>query len=169
MSDEWAVTITFGTEDLLTEDQLVTMADTAQEWDATIATRGQDGNGLTFRVDLVDPSPAHAVQVGLDLAWKIVHESQIAAELVALAAETPELAELHALRPDVPELMAATDVAELLHISRQRVHQLHAEHPQFPAPFLRLGSGPVWTRPVIEHFAKVWARKPGRPARERVS
>ncbi|GEL19342.1 hypothetical protein PA7_31790 [Pseudonocardia asaccharolytica DSM 44247 = NBRC 16224] len=45
------------------------------------------------------------------------------------------------------------------------LHQLHSEHPEFPAPYARLGSGPIWTRPVIEHFASVWVRKPGRPAK----
>lgn len=72
--------------------------------------------------------------------------------------------ESEALLPDTPELLAATDVAELLGVSRQRVHQL-SERAEFPAPYARLGSGPIWTRPAIEAFDRAWTRKPGRPAR----
>lgn len=85
--------------------------------------------------------------------------------VVSGRAMTEDLHEAEALRPDTPELLAATDVAELLGVSRQRVHQLHTEHPQFPEPYQRLGSGPIWTRPAIEAFDRAWARKPGRPAK----
>ncbi len=165
MSNEWTVTINLATGELPTEEQLVAMADTAEQWDATISARGRDGNGFTFRADIVATNPTLAIDEAIDLAWKLVHESHIAAEVVGVNAETLELAEIHAFHPDTPELLAATDVAELLTVSRQRVHQLLNEHPQFPAPYVRVGSGPIWTRPAIEHFAKVWARKPGRPAR----
>jgi hypothetical protein len=75
-----------------------------------------------------------------------------------------DLAEREALEPDTPELLAATDVAELLGVSRQRVHQLSGERADFPAPCARLGSGPIWTRPAIEAFDRAWTRKAGRPA-----
>lgn len=78
---------------------------------------------------------------------------------------TPNVYEAEAVRPDTPELMAAADVAALLRISRQRVHQLRREHPDFPAPYQELGSGPVWVRPAIENFERIWQRKPGRPSR----
>jgi predicted DNA-binding transcriptional regulator AlpA len=87
------------------------------------------------------------------------------AEVVDVRVCAPEIYESEALRPDTPDLLAATDVAELLGVSRQRVHQLAREHPRFPAPYVRLGSGPIWSRPAIEHFDRLWTRKPGRPAR----
>lgn len=78
---------------------------------------------------------------------------------------TEGLAEEEALRPDTPELLSTPDVAEVLGVSRQRVHQLHTERGDFPAPYARLGSGPIWARPAIEAFDRAWTRKPGRPAR----
>ena len=54
----------------------------------------------------------------------------------------------------------------MLGVTRQRVHQLSGQHPEFPAPYARLGVGPVWTRPTIEAFQQRWTRKPGRPARQ---
>jgi hypothetical protein len=165
MSDEWTVTINLATEELPTEEQLIAMADTAERWDATVSARGRDGNGITFRVDIAASNPTHAIDEAIDLAWKLVHETHIAAEVVGVNAETPELAEIHAFRPDTPELLAATDVAGLLGVSRQRVHQLSTDHRDFPEPYVRLGSGPIWARPAIEHFHRVWQRKPGRPAR----
>jgi prophage regulatory protein len=41
------------------------------------------------------------------------------------------------------DLMGAQEVAELLGVSRQRVHQL-AERPDFPAPVAVLAAGKIW-------------------------
>lgn len=70
-----------------------------------------------------------------------------------------------ALRPDTAELVGPGEVAELLGVSRQRVHQLSGQHADFPAPYARLGIGPVWMLPAVEAFERRWSRKPGRPAR----
>ena len=67
-----------------------------------------------------------------------------------------------ATRPDTPELLSAADVADVLDVSRQRVHQLATSHPRFPEPYARLATGPIWTLPVIEHFRDTWDRRPGR-------
>jgi predicted DNA-binding transcriptional regulator AlpA len=63
----------------------------------------------------------------------------------------------------VPDLVSGPEVAEILGVSRQRVHQLAANHPQFPQPLYRLGVGSLWVRAAIERFAEEWERKPGRP------
>jgi hypothetical protein len=162
---EWTVTITVTTGEAVAEELLDTFADTAEEWDATVATRGTDGSGFTFRVDLRESSPLRALETAQTYVAKVLAEAGVTGEPVAMSVETPALAELRAFRPDTPELLAATDVAEVLDVSRQRVHQLYASHRLFPEPYVRLGSGPVWTRPVIEHFASIWDRKPGRRAK----
>jgi hypothetical protein len=77
---------------------------------------------------------------------------------------TPEQFETQALRPDFPPLASAADTAEILGVSRQRVHQLAASNTRFPAPVARVCTGPLWTVPAIEHFARIWERRPGRPA-----
>jgi predicted DNA-binding transcriptional regulator AlpA len=40
-------------------------------------------------------------------------------------------------------LVGLSEIAGLLGVSRQRVHQL-AAHPGFPEPVARLRAGPVW-------------------------
>lgn len=64
---------------------------------------------------------------------------------------------------NMPDLVSAPEVAAILGVSRQRVHQLLNDNSSFPPPILRLGSGPLWLRMTIEAFERSWARKPGRP------
>lgn len=54
-------------------------------------------------------------------------------------------------------LMGTTEVAQLLGISRQRVHQI-ATADGFPEPVARLAAGPVWESADVED----WAREQGR-------
>ena len=60
-------------------------------------------------------------------------------------------------------LMGATEVAEYLHVSRQRVLELRQKHADFPAPLEQLKAGPVWDKAEIENFLEHWDRTPGRP------
>jgi predicted DNA-binding transcriptional regulator AlpA len=80
--------------------------------------------------------------------------------------ETVDLREYdrRADEPTIPEIVSSPEVAEILGVSRQRVHQLLAENPRFPQPILRLGSGPLWIADAIHRFKKEWNRKPGRPS-----
>lgn len=65
----------------------------------------------------------------------------------------------------VPRLLGAQEAAAALGVSRQRFHQLR-QAGRFPVPITELGSGPVWSRSVIDGFANRWLRSPGpRPAR----
>ena len=65
--------------------------------------------------------------------------------------------------PALSELVGPIEAAAMLGVSRQRVHQLATQHRRFPAPLLRLGSGPLWPADAISTFAATWERKPGRP------
>jgi predicted DNA-binding transcriptional regulator AlpA len=67
--------------------------------------------------------------------------------------------------PTMPEVVSAPEVADILGVSRQRVHQILSGNPRFPEPLFRLGSGPVWSRQAIESFQAKWERKPGRPVK----
>ena len=67
--------------------------------------------------------------------------------------------------PTFPEILGVTEAAQLLGVSRQRVDQLRADHPDFPAPIVRLASGPVWLRSAIQGFERRWQRRPGRPSK----
>lgn len=165
MNTRWVAEIVMATDEQLTETTLVALADDAEQRNAFVAARGLDGPGFSLSGELDAADPVDAATYIRDLALGLVADNTIHATITEVIVTTPELAELHAARPDTPELLSSPDVAEVLGVSRQRVHQLAADHPQFPAPYARLGSGPIWTRPVIEQFAAIWARKPGRPAR----
>lgn len=160
--NQWTVTVHVATPAPLTEDQLISLDEAAQKEDGSVFARGLDGPGFTFRGTVPSESLEDATGGVLYTAGSLARDHN--GIIVGVIAETAELAEKHALAPSTPELMAATDVAELLGVSRQRVWQLQ-ERPDFPEPYVRLGSGPVWTRPAIESFAENWQRKPGRPAK----
>jgi hypothetical protein len=65
--------------------------------------------------------------------------------------------------PRPQDLVGATEAAQLLGVSRQRVGQL-AERPDFPAPIARVSAGPIWTRASVHAFLARWTRKiTGRP------
>jgi hypothetical protein len=54
--------------------------------------------------------------------------------------------------------MGVTEIREMLGVSRQRVHQIIRDHPEFPEPVAELASGKVWLRAAIVK----WARSVGR-------
>ena len=55
-------------------------------------------------------------------------------------------------------LVGLTEIAEMLGVSRQRVHQISQEDPTFPKPDAVLSAGLIWKRKAIEN----WARRTGR-------
>lgn len=57
------------------------------------------------------------------------------------------------------ELVGAAEIADLLGVTRQRVHQLTAQ-ADFPAPLAKLRAGAVWQLDDVER----WARETGRLA-----
>ncbi|SDU77045.1 helix-turn-helix transcriptional regulator [Jiangella alkaliphila] len=66
-------------------------------------------------------------------------------------------------RPTLLDLVSGPEAAEILGVSRQRVHQLAHEHPDFPAPAYQLGVGSLWFRAGVEAFGQRWERRAGRP------
>lgn len=59
-------------------------------------------------------------------------------------------------------LLGLAEVADCLGVSRQRVYQLHRDHPLFPVPVAELRATKVWLAEDIEQFMKDWDRRPGR-------
>lgn len=162
MSFEWRFELRIQLSEQLSDaelDQLMAVT-SRSDWDVT-----RDPIGIA----LVTYGPSEQPGETLRLLWAEATswlEAQGRTGYVAAGqVMTEALAEEQALRPDTPELLSTPDVAELLGVSRQRVHQLHTERSDFPAPYARLGSGPIWARPAIEAFDRSWTRKPGRPAR----
>lgn len=56
-------------------------------------------------------------------------------------------------------LVGLTEIATMLGLSRQRVHQLTQEDATFPKPTVILKAGLIWERAAVE----AWAERTGRP------
>ena len=65
-----------------------------------------------------------------------------------------------ALRSALVELVGTAEIAELLGVSRQRVHQLVSK-PDFPRPLAVLAAGMIWRREDVEEWARRTGRLPG--------
>lgn len=100
--------------------------------------------------------PAEAIEAAA--AALMVRGAVVGAEVI-----TEEEADRHLDAPPFPELAGVGEVAEMLGISRQRVHILRKRH-DFPAPVQTLGGGPIWRKGDLTTFAGGWQRKAGRPA-----
>ncbi len=59
-------------------------------------------------------------------------------------------------------LVGVAEVARMLGLTRQRIHQLKRDPDGFPQPTVRLATGPVWERSAIEE----WAERTGRTLRQ---
>jgi len=55
-------------------------------------------------------------------------------------------------------LVGVAEIAAMIGLSRQRIHQLAREDPTFPAPTVVISAGRVWERVAVED----WARRSGR-------
>jgi hypothetical protein len=64
------------------------------------------------------------------------------------------------------DLMRITDIAELLHLSRQRVGQLASQDPDFPPAVALIGRrGQAYSRQAVEAYAQRRDPRAGRPTR----
>jgi hypothetical protein len=85
-------------------------------------------------------------------AWPIVRTEVVRQDVLHAENEAPRL----------PDIVSVPEVAVILDVSRQRVHEL-ARHTGFPEPVYELPTGRLWLRAAVEAFAQRWERKPGRP------
>lgn len=139
---------------------------TMHAWQTALDERGVDGSlaripqlrQAVVTVYLPIADMIKATCEGYDLAAEIVGRAPVGVETI-----TEEEQQRRAGEPTLPELMSAADIAELLGVARQRVHQLRSTRA-FPAPLAELRGGAVWDAAAVRKFAQGWARKPGRPA-----
>ena len=147
----WAVSLTY--HRLSDENTLISFGEAL---DATVAA--VPGRGFTVTLHEPGDDPITAATKAARRSRRVVHDDPTGIEVLTEAEY-----ERQALAPSAPDIVSAAEAADILGISRQRLHQLR-RHPRFPAPLYQLRTGPLWTRDAIEWFAGVWDRKPGRPA-----
>lgn len=160
----YAVEITTETPLPLTNAQLEDLATRAAEERGWTLSRRADGPGWTVVVWLGADTVAHATQdaIGQVAAWS-------SDPVVAVHARTEDAYAAAADLPTIPDLVSASDAAEILGVSRQRIYQLRSSHPEFPAPLAEVALGPIWARDTIEWFNQIWERKPGRPSKATIT
>jgi hypothetical protein len=83
-------------------------------------------------------------------------------DLPIVRVETLTFEEHDAEPVNPPEVVGVSEIATLIGVTRQRASAL-ARSVGFPAPIAVLRSGPIWTRPSLNHFLESWPRKGGRP------
>lgn len=115
------------------------------------------------RLEVILSVEASSAAAAIDRAGDMIaRDLAIAGDLLAAEAMTEAEADRRLDEPAFPELVGVSEVAELLGVSRQRVHVLR-ERPEFPAPVAILAAGPIWRRGDLSTFAGGWHRKAGRP------
>lgn len=163
----WQCTVDLITTTSPTEDQVDDVVTALQGHGAALSAGPDDarvGVVLTINDAAVAAQAAaaatSAVRHALATAGLQIR-ADVGVEAISDQEADRRLADRPVVSPAIPDLVAAGDAAVLLGVSRQRVHQLRALS-QFPRPVAELTIGPLWTRASIEHFGRVWDRKPGR-------
>jgi len=63
------------------------------------------------------------------------------------------------------DLVSVPEIAEMLGVSRQRVHQIIQAYADFPRPEAELAVGRIWRRDLIAAWMAEHPRRTGRPPR----
>jgi hypothetical protein len=151
-------------------DRLERLYDALERRDArgTIPSAGGLAGGpmASFGIELVGETDAVAIGRAVRKACKVFLDACTDAGIehdgiAHVDVLTGRYLELEIEQP--PETFAgASEVAELLGVSRQRVQELRLRSG-FPAPAADLAAGPVWRVSTLNRFLADWERKPGRP------
>lgn len=158
MGDEWIVQLVFTSEH--TPEELMRLEDELDEHthlDATVSRQPEIGHWM-----LTAGTTAHTGPEALDEVLRYLRKVHVTDLPLALEVLRFEEYERRALHPTLPVMVGASEVADMLDVTRQRVHQLRS-HPDFPAPLVEVAMGPLWDARAVEKFAREWERKPGRP------
>jgi hypothetical protein len=163
---DWRVTVTLKGE--MSDDDAVEIGRLIEADVCTVERRPAWGQAdVSFVISETDQPMEVAVHDGLDRVENVIEETGLSLQMIGVQIE--EFAEwLRRLdEPDVREdLVGAVEAAEILNISRTRVHQLAEKNPDFPKPRHELTAGKLWARQDIEEFDRRWERRKGRPRKE---
>jgi hypothetical protein len=138
---------------------------------AAVGQSLHDVNGIAISLVIEAEDPPSAASGALRFILIALAEAGVGAvEIVDVRVVRWDLFKAETDTPNYPDLVGASEAASILHVSRQRVHQLLRDNPGFPEPLYRLGgTGPLWIRQGIESFGRHWSRRPGRPPKVTVA
>lgn len=160
---DWQITLAARLDREPTDEDIGDLADTLDKYDAAVSV-----NSATVSV-VMTIEDEHEPHTALHRAMQLVYCAVVGGNWVRAWTEAEavavEVADQRLAEPTIPDLVSGVEAAQILGVSRQRVHQLAAENASFPPPVARLASGSVWLRSGVEGFAQTWTRKPGRPAK----
>lgn len=165
---EWQVHLAVELDRAADDELLDRLIEALAEYGAAIGGAAlPDLPGIEVTLAITGPdTPRAAIDDGFGaLAAALATHGRRVVGWLGAEAITWQEAERRLNQPTFPELVSGVEAAAILGVSRQRVHQLSAEHRQFPPPVARLASGSVWLRSGVEGFARTSTRKPGRPAK----
>lgn len=134
--------------------------DLLAEHSASVAG-GQAGYSATVSIDTHDGHEASS------LGYQLVHEAAQKAGLPDWPVVRLEVLDHDELardleRPQLPDMVSGQVAADLLGVSRQRLHQLR-DNPRFPKPLIDRPGAILWSFAAIDRFNAGWERRPGRP------
>ena len=129
------------------------------------AVVGVEADALEVDISVRARDVLAAARKAVDRATLALSKLKISSiSIDALTLQTEAELDEELAQPSYPELVGVAEIADILGVSRQRVHEL-SQRRDFPVPIARLAAGPVWPRPWLNRFVDSWERKPGRPKR----
>lgn len=150
------------TERPVTEEALDAIFDALHHTHSGAVAGGDHRLSATISIDALDIGQA-ALLAEIAVRTAALPTRTRIKEVVRLEVMTDEEFDAYLNRPTLPDLVSGAESGEILGVSRQRLHQLHLQHPDFPKPLYQLRVGPLWDRAAIEAFDSTWTRKSGRP------
>jgi hypothetical protein len=165
-SVEWSVELKIA--HTISQDELIDVTDDLLEQLAPYSASASTGpRTMTVRLTVQAKTPVGAVQKAMLAVGGAFSELDRVHQLQTITRsqiETMEELEDRLAHPPVPEIIGVAELAEMLHVSKQRVSYLAHASTGFPKPFTVLASGPVWIKPNVMRFVETWVRRPrGRP------
>jgi len=153
----WSVLIEADGSDTIGDAEVEALIDAL----ATYAPVVSYGRGsLSVRLTVEADSVRHAIDNALDVVTS--SPTVNGATIVRVEAQTDESLSQELGIDAVPDLIGVAELANLLHVSKQRASEL-ARRPDFPAPRDVLAAGPIWSRATVLRYVRTWKRQPGRP------
>jgi hypothetical protein len=165
--DWYSITVEFREDDEqhITAEAIATFMSLVEPYDG-VAGGGPGYGSYDATVGLTASGAGEATERARALVCNAARQSELPDwPIVRLETVREDVLDEQDAQPERPDLVSAPEVGALLGVNRQRVHQLAAGHPQFPAPLYRLGVGSLWDRDAITYFAETWDRRPGRRAK----